>query len=761
MLRPSLSRAIALIAIPLLFTLGFIVSGQEEEDSLLIRARELKLNELYLESARVYRAYLAEDPDDSEARIELGELLLMLDQPVDAANQVIPVLVDDPTRESARMIFDESLELIEAGLEEGNPDGLLQIARLKRFAGEEESAQEYYIRYLQAVPRDSLALHELAQMVYDSGDTERGTALLKEAIEVAPDDETRKDLLLKEATWLSYEEDSFNEAVAAFEALLEEFPETAQAHLLLGDLYRYRGEYEKAGDSYLLAIQLGGANDRAVEGYFQVLLRTRALETARKAKMQGDYELAADFYKLHFQEMEMTRQKLDQLENLESSGQATPGQEKTADFFRRFLASTPDEADVRLESAEVYAQIGEMDQAIAETERAVILRPEDRDIRLRLARYQTFDSDSVVAAGETLDEMTELFGPDAEVATLRGDVYRFQADYLAARAEYRRALAEDPNDPVAQAGMESIDSAFSPGLFGALGFIRDWSSDFDFFYLGVGLRNIFSAIQHRVDIEVEALYYHQPVSTQNPELSHNTSDVAGTGFLISLNGPIDPPWSYLVSLGGNFYNEVDSTPVGRVGLGYAGDSLTALVGFRREEAVTDHYNLSSLLDEVRMNDFYGQAIYQIEGDSFWKRYQLEGYGETGWFSDGNYRSRAILTVFNRTYDSATRSLKLGVRGLYTNYKKSSLNYFSPSDYYGLGLAGRFDQEFTDRTDGGVAASVLWIEQVEEFDIAVGGYLYHQITDSARGSLRLDYGQSTFEQGDIRSISGRAEVEILF
>ncbi|MBC2600544.1 tetratricopeptide repeat protein [Puniceicoccus vermicola] len=755
------TRITILVAIPTLFAIGYVVSGQENDPALLIRARELRLNEVYLESARVYRAYLAEYPDDLEARLEFGELLVLLDQPVDAANQVIPILNEEPDNAEAREIFDQSLVKIEEDLDPTNSVGLLQIARLKRFSGNEEESQEYYIRYLQAVPEDSLALHELAQMVYDSGDHERGQALLVEAIRKAPDDETRKELLLKQATWLSYDEETQDEAVIAFQDLLVEYPDMAQAYLNLGDLYRYRGDYEEAGEAYLKAIQYGGASERATEGYFQVLLQTRALQTARKEKIAGNYEEAVTFYELHFQEMELTRQKLAQIQALEAQGVATENQVMAADFFERFLAETPDEVTIRLEAADSYAQIGETEQAMEETERAIELKPDDREIRLQLARYQTYDSDSVVEAGETLDAVAEIFGPDAEVSTLRGDVYRFEGDYVEASAAYRRALEENPNDPVALQGLEEIKNAFSPEFYGGLGFIRDWSSDFDHFFLGLGLRNVFSGIQHRVDLEVDALYYNQPVSTQNPELSNNTNSVAGTDVMVSVSGPIERPWSYLLSLGANFYNKVDWTPVGQLALGYAGDQVNAVFGFRRKEAVDDHYNLSALLDEVRMNDFFGQVIYQTIGDEVWERWQVEGYGETGWFSDDNYRSRGLLTLMNRTYESAEDSLKLGVRGLYTNYRFQSLNYFSPSDYYGIGLTGRLDHHFNEDTDGGVSASAIWIEQVEEFDIAVGGYLYHQISDSARGSLRLDYGQSTFQQGDIRSISGRAEVEILF
>jgi predicted TPR repeat methyltransferase len=435
---------------------------------------------------------------------------------------------------------------------------------------------------------------------------------------------------------------------------------------------------------------------------------------------------------------------------------------RAAEFFRRFLEETPDEAEVRLEAAAANSELGDQAAAIEQTRKAVALRPEDRELRLRLARYQTFREETIGEAAETLDEMTEGFGPDAEVAALRGDVYRFQGDYVAANRAYRRSLEMNPDDPRAVAGMEAVEAIFQPEFFGGIGFTRDWSSDFDHWNMDLGVRNIFSAVEHRIDAQYRFLYYRQPVETQNPGLgSERTKDVTGNELNVSVGGPLRKPWSYIATLGGVFYDEVGSTAIGRLGLGYAGERLSGLFGIRRREAVFEHYDLSALIDEVRTNDLFGRVIYQTKGDDALERWQFEGYGETGYFSDSNYRSRVIASVLNRTIESEKQALKLGLRGLYLDYSKDSPNYFSPSDYYGGGVTGRYDYRLTESTDGGLTGTALWIEQVDEFDIAVGGYLDHQINDSSRASLRLDYGESTFPDGDIRSFSGRAEIQILF
>lgn len=747
---------------PILLSAGFALVGQESEADLLSRARELKQNEIFLESARLYRAYVAENPDDLEARLEMAELLLALEDPIGAANGVVPVLREDPSNAAARDLFDRSLRRMEEGAAGGDAITVLQVARLHRFAGNTDSAEANYRKYLEMQPESVLALHELAQMVYDAGETAQGLELLERALAAAEEDEDRRELLIKRASWLSYDPDRQAEATVAFERLLEEYPEDAEAQLRLADLYRFQGRYLDARSAYAEAIRIGGPETQAVEGYYRVLLRTRALERAREARINGDLDAAARLYDLHFEEMKQTRARLRQVERLQAEGRATDEHRMVGEFYRRFLADTPPAADIHLEVASVAAERGDNQTAIEQTREAVALRPGDRDLRLRLAQYQTYQEDTIGAAAATLREIEEGFGPDAEVAALRGDVFRFQGEYAEARRAYLRTLESNPDDARARAGLEAIESLFVPEFFGGLGFTRDWSADYDHWNADLGVRNIFSSIEHRIDAQYRFLYYRQPISTQNPGLSNQQKYVSGNEVSVSVGGPLRRPWSYLATLGGVFYdNGVSGTVLGRIGAGYAGDDLSAIIAFRRREAVVEHYNLSALLDEVRTNDFSGQVIYVTPREKVWERWQLEGFGETGWFDDGNYRTRLIGTILNRTLESEENAVKVGVRGMYLDYKEDSPNYFSPSNYWGVGLTGRFDHEFNDSTDGGISGTALWIEQVNEFDLAVGGYLDRQITDASRASLRLDYGESTFPDGDIRSFSGRAEVQILF
>ncbi len=761
MIISRLQRSLWIFGFPLFLSVGLLVFGQGSDDELLERARELRSNEIFLESVRIYRSYVAENPEDRDVRVELAGLLLQLDDPFGAADTLVPVLKEDPTDTEARGIFNRSLELLEEGDAETEPVRVLQAARLYRFSGQPEAAEPKYREYLELEPGNAVAAHELAQMLYDQGETEAAFAELENALAVAEEEDLRRDLLLKRAAWLSYDPERQAEAPVVLDQFLEEYPEDPDARFRLANLYRYQGRYAEARAAYAEVLRADNRNQEAAEGYYLTLLRTRALERARIARMDGDPDEAIRLYEAHFEEMAMTEERLEMIRRLEAEGRATEEHLRVAEYFRRFLADTPPEADVRLEIASIAAEQGRNREAIDQTQRAVELRPNDRDLRLQLAQYQTFEEESLSDAAATLAGIEESFGPDAEVAAMRGDILRFGGEYKEALESYKKTLERNPDDPRALAGIEWIDSLFVPEFYGGLGFTRDWSSDYDHWNADVGIRNIFSAIEHRIDAQYRFLYYRQPVSTQNPNLSNNREKVVGNELNATVSGPITSSWSYLVNLGGVLYDHVEGTVLGRLGLGYSTDDLSAAFGFRRREAVVEHYDLSALLAGVRTNDFFAQAIYVTPREDVWERWQLEGYGETGWFDDGNYRSRVRGTMLNRILESDENSLKLGVTGLYLDYSEDSPNYFSPSHYWGVGVTGRYDHEFNESTDGGLTGTALWIEQVREFDLAVGGYLDHQITDSARASLRLDYGESTFPDGDIRSFSGRAEVQILF
>ena len=221
------------------------MSGQETEDSLLNKARELKDAEIYLDSVRAYRAYLVDNSENTAARIEFADLLLFLDEYLEAADQVIPVMRIDPDNEEARRIFDQSLDQIVSNLDPANLRGQLQIARLHRFSGDKEQAKTYYESYTESVPDDAIALHEMAQMFYDEGNTETGLTRLQEAILVAEGDDLRQELLLKRATWLSYDAEQV-EAAPFFQRFLEETPDEAEVRLEAAESYSQLGDVQSA-----------------------------------------------------------------------------------------------------------------------------------------------------------------------------------------------------------------------------------------------------------------------------------------------------------------------------------------------------------------------------------------------------------------------------------------------------------------------------------------------------------------------------------
>src|SRR5690606_34522125 len=153
--------------------------------------------------------------------------------------------------------------------------------------------------------------HEMAQMFKDEGGRDAEAMLeLEKAIQYADDP---MEMRLKRALWLYYDPSRQSQALIAFETLARDYPNLADAHAYLGDLYRFAGKMDHAGASYRAAYVLDPSNERAVEGFFEVLLETRPLLRARNASNQGNYAEASNQYATHIAEIETVRRNLREL----------------------------------------------------------------------------------------------------------------------------------------------------------------------------------------------------------------------------------------------------------------------------------------------------------------------------------------------------------------------------------------------------------------------------------------------------------------
>lgn len=104
--------------------------------------------------------------------------------------------------------------------------------------------------------------------------------------------------------------------------------------------------------------------------------------------------------------------------------------------------------------ATALAAAGRHPEARQAAERAVALAPSDRNARLNFARYAMHAGDAAAARAELDRLIGEL--PTAPALALRGVIRGNGGDLAGARADFDAALALDPNQPEARAGVETL-----------------------------------------------------------------------------------------------------------------------------------------------------------------------------------------------------------------------------------------------------------------------------------------------------------------
>ena len=244
-----------------------------------------------------------------------------------------------------------------------------------------------------------------------------------------------------------------DEAIAAYDELLQTFPEDYSARLYRGLAYFAMGEYSRAIDDYTQVIELGGESAR--QGYVE---RGRALremgEYAEAAKnYQEALETYAAFPEAHLELAYVQMAYLGQYD--EAIGHL---QTVVAAGFREAEA----QANLGLVRYVRWVQQGrsaqtrdaELGQAKIDLERALRLKPDLVDAQLNLA--------SVLEGMGQEDEATEILtgvlqkpettrDPESAYRARlhRGNLYLQQEDYEAAADDYRVAIELAPDNAAA------------------------------------------------------------------------------------------------------------------------------------------------------------------------------------------------------------------------------------------------------------------------------------------------------------------------
>jgi tetratricopeptide (TPR) repeat protein len=390
------------------------------------------------------------DPSDAEAFVTLGRLYRLSQNSVDAEKAFQKALELDPDNEYA----------------------LHGLALLYSDLGDTKTAVQMWERLAQRNPHPRI-FRALAATLSEARDYSGAVAALRRALELAPKDteikrELAENLLLK---------GDYNEAATLYRELADANPRDAQYPLRLSQVYRQQGDLKKAREAHeraraldpgSLEVQYNEVNLLEAEGQLaSAIARLKEIlnSTARVAYAPPEranrvmlLERLGLMYRANEQPSEAVeafrqmaqldadlgaRAAAQIIETYRAAKQFAQAEQEAERAFKQY----PNDRMLRLVRASLLADLGRGAEAVAEVKR-LLDGSKDRETYLALAQIceKTKDFAGMAAA---LDEAERLSQSDEErevVFFMRGAMYERMKKYDQAEAEFRRVLKMNPRN---------------------------------------------------------------------------------------------------------------------------------------------------------------------------------------------------------------------------------------------------------------------------------------------------------------------------
>jgi len=390
------------------------------------------------------------DPSDAEAFVTLGRLYRLSQNSVDAEKAFQKALELDPDNEYA----------------------LHGLALLYSDLGDTKTAVQMWERLAQRNPHPRI-FRALAATLSEARDFSGAVAALRRALELAPKDteikrELAENLLLK---------GDYNEAATLYRELADANPRDAQYPLRLSQIYRQQGDLKKAREAHeraraldpgSLEVQYNEVNLLEAEGQLaSAIARLKEIlnSTARVAYAPPEranrvmlLERLGLMYRANEQPSEAVeafrqmaqldadlgaRAAAQIIETYRAAKQFAQAEQEAERAFKQY----PNDRMLRLVRASLLADLGRGAEAVAEVKR-LLDGSKDRETYLALAQIceKTKDFAGMAAA---LDEAERLSQSDEErevVFFMRGAMYERMKKYDQAEAEFRRVLKMNPRN---------------------------------------------------------------------------------------------------------------------------------------------------------------------------------------------------------------------------------------------------------------------------------------------------------------------------
>ena len=461
-----------------------------------------ELSDLYIQSGRLREAVsdaeeaLKVNPNDLGARRILARLYTRL---ISDGNQ------NRVNEEMLKKAIEQYQKITEADVKD--IDALLVLGRLYKVSGNSVDSEKAYKKALSIDPSNDDALTGLAVVYADLGDTKQAADMMRKASDRNP---TARNLAQLAQTYeqmrdygmaaqamkraidmnppnvaefkrqlgrLYLQADQLDDALTTFQGITGEEPNDPESWLRISQIYRQKRDFPKAREAAAKARAIDGSNldikmnDVALlvdegktseaitlmKGMIDQMPKRGSNPSERASRIQllerlGGLYRSADrtaeavetFRQIAAIDSDLSAKMAFQIAETYRQAKDYPKADKESEAA---IQKFPGDRLVMMTRATVLSDLGKFDQAIAITKK-LLNGKDDRETNITLAQLyekaKRFDDMS-----KALDEADKLsISKDDRVTTtfMRGSMFERQKKFDQAEAEFRKVLADDPEN---------------------------------------------------------------------------------------------------------------------------------------------------------------------------------------------------------------------------------------------------------------------------------------------------------------------------
>ena len=461
-----------------------------------------ELSDLYIQSGRLREAVsdaeeaLKVNPNDLGARRILARLYTRL---ISDGNQ------NRVNEEMLKKAIEQYQKITEADVKD--IDALLVLGRLYKVSGNSVDSEKAYKKALSIDPSNDDALTGLAVVYADLGDTKQAADMMRKASDRNP---TARNLAQLAQTYeqmrdygmaaqamkraidmnppnvaefkrqlgrLYLQADQLDDALTTFQGITGEEPNDPESWLRISQIYRQKSDFPKAREAAAKARAIDGSNldikmnDVALlvdegktseaitlmKGMIDQMPKRGSNPSERASRIQllerlGGLYRSADrtaeavetFRQIAAIDSDLSAKMAFQIAETYRQAKDYPKADKESEAA---IQKFPGDRLVMMTRATVLSDLGKFDQAIAITKK-LLNGKDDRETNITLAQLyekaKRFDDMS-----KALDEADKLsISKDDRVTTtfMRGSMFERQKKFDQAEAEFRKVLADDPEN---------------------------------------------------------------------------------------------------------------------------------------------------------------------------------------------------------------------------------------------------------------------------------------------------------------------------